>query len=56
MAEVRSTKPSSPCSTSSSSSFTWKTGEGGGEDVAGAVRLVTGSGFVSGEYMGRGMP
>ena len=54
MVKVRSTKPSSSCSTSSSSS-TWKMG-GGGEDVAAAARLATGSGSVSGEYLGRGMP
>ena len=28
----------------------------GGEDVAAAVRLATGSGSVSGEYLGRGTP
>ena len=54
MSEVRSTKPSSSYSTSSSS-FTWKIG-GGGEDVAAVARLATGSGSVSGEYLGRGTP
>ena len=49
---MRSTKLSSSRSTSSSSS-TWKTG---GEDVAAAARLEMGRGFVSGEYLGRGMP
>ena len=29
---------------------------GRGEDVAATARLVTGSGFVSGEYLGRGTP
>ena len=29
---------------------------GGGEDVAAAARLATGSGSVSGEYLGRGTP
>ena len=29
---------------------------GGGEDVAATARLATGSGSVSGEYLGRGMP
>ena len=28
----------------------------GGEDVATTARLATGSGSVSGEYLGRGMP
>ena len=29
---------------------------GGGEDVAATARLATGSGSVSGEYLGRGTP
>ena len=29
---------------------------GGGEDVAATARLATGSGLVSGEYLGRGTP
>ena len=29
---------------------------GGGEDVATAARLATGSGSMSREYLGRGMP
>ena len=29
---------------------------GGGEDVAATTRLATGSGSVSGEYLGRGTP
>ena len=52
MGKVRSTKPFSSCSTSSSSS-TWKTG---GEDAAPAVRVATGRGSVRGGYLGRGMP
>ena len=30
--------------------------KGGGEDVAATARLATGSGSVSGEYLGRGTP
>ena len=48
---MRSTKPSSSCSTSFSSS-TWKTG---GEDAALAVRVATGRGSVRGGYLGRGI-
>ena len=29
---------------------------GGGGDVAPAARVATGSGWVNGEYLGRGMP
>ena len=29
---------------------------GGGEDVAATARLATGSGSLSGEYLGRGTP
>ena len=29
---------------------------GGGEDVAPTARVVIGNGYVSGEYLGRGMP
>ena len=49
---MRSTKPSSSCTTSSSSSV-WKTK---GEDAAPAVRVATGRGSVRGGYLGRGMP
>ena len=31
-------------------------GEGGGEDVFATARLATGSGSMSGEYLGRGTP
>ena len=31
-------------------------GGGGGEDAAPAVRVATGRGSVSGEYLGKGMP
>ena len=48
---VRSTKPSSSCSSSSSS--TWRMGEGDGTP---AKRVVTGSGWVSDMCLGRGMP
>ena len=30
--------------------------EGGGEDVASDARVAIGNGWVSGEYLGRGMP
>ena len=49
---VRSTKPSSSCSASSFSS-TWRMG---GRDVTPVARVATGSGWESGEYLGRGMP
>ena len=52
MDSVKSTKPSSSCSSSSSSS-TKRMGEGNGTP---AERVATGSGWVSGVYLGKGMP
>ena len=49
---VRSTKPSSHCSSSSSSS-TWRMGEGDGTP---AERVATSSGWVNGVFLGRGTP
>ena len=49
---VRSAKPFSSCSASSSSS-TWRIG---GKDVSPAARVAIGSGWESGEYLGRRMP
>ena len=36
--------------------FLYMKNEKGGEDVALVARVATGRGFMSGEYLGRGMP
>ena len=54
MSEVRSTKPS-PLIQLPLPPLLGKWG-GGGDDVAAAARLATGSDSVGGEYLGKGTP